>query len=185
MNQYDLLATKIHNCQRCPLYEAQEGSPIEGQGNQKAKIMIVMESPTKNESLTGSMVLGRTGTLLNKMLNSADIKTEDVFVTNAVRCSGFKPQSMKDEVEACKEWLWKEIQLVQPEVIITMGKTPTYSLLNKQLKKAFTLKSVVGKEFEVEYTDAKVVPSYSLSYLMSHGRAKVVQCTKILKKYGG
>lgn len=182
------LRLRIKNCHRCPISKLMpEGCfPVPGMGPSKAELVIVGEALGEDEALSGEPFVGRCGQLLDKMLKEAGIDREQAFVTNTVRCrpvegKANRPPS-KTEIQNCKTWLWKELQIVQPKVILTLGKVPTGTLLSGQLKKSFKLGNVVGTMFNVMYIDSIIVPCYHPSYLMVHGKAKMDDAMEILEK---
>lgn len=190
--ELDLLNGDILDCKKCPLVcDMPLGKPVCAIGPSEARIMLVGEALGEDESLLEEPFVGRCGKLLDQILENAGIDRNRLFITNTVKCrptknNGRSNRPPKDsEVKACKGWLWKEIKLIKPECIITLGKIPTYTLLNSQLKKSFKLGDTVGVEYIVDYTDAKIFPCWHPSYLMVHGRAKVEETTNLLKELKG
>lgn len=184
------LKEKIKNCKRCPLYKNMPDgcSPVPGIGPQNAQIMFVGEALGEDESIYGEPFVGRCGRFMNvQMLSPAGIKREDLYITNTVKCRPTKGNANRPpsdvEITKCKGWLWEEIKLVKPKVIVTLGKIPTYTLLNKELKKSFTLKSVIGKSFDMDFNGikTKVYPLYHPSYLMVRNRKAIDDNVKVLK----
>lgn len=163
-----LLLSRMSTCTSCDLINGCRGV-IEPSGNWQSKIMIVGEAPGADEDLLGRPFCGRCGKLLDKLLLQAGIKRDDVFVTNTVKCRppGNRTPT-KDEISTCKKWLWEEIQVVKPPVIITLGKTPTCLLL--KLRNTITLGDYVGKGWCPEYlAGSTIYPWYHPSYLLRKG----------------
>ena len=110
--------------------------------------MLVGEAPGADEDLLGEPFVGRCGDLLTKMLTDLGIDRENVYITNTVKCRPVEGKKnrppKKEEIQSCKNWLWKEIQEVAPKVIVTFGKVPT-SLLLKISKHKLKLGDVVGR----------------------------------------
>jgi DNA polymerase len=94
-----------------------------GTGNPEAKIMFIGEAPGKKEDETGEPFIGSSGKILDKMLASIKIKREEVYLTNICKC---RPPENRDplleEIEACWPWLEKQIAIINPKIIITLGK---------------------------------------------------------------
>jgi len=182
----DILREEIKSCTKCSLCKDMPGTkPVPGQGS-KSRIMIVGEALGKDESFVEEPFVGRCGKLLTKMLSEAGIDREKVYVTNVVKCRPTKNGGTcnraptNEEIGECKEWLYKEILEVNPEVVITLGKVPTYTLLRETLKKSFRLIDVVG-----EYTRVygyNVIPAYHPSFIMGHGRKKLEEEIEIFRK---
>lgn len=137
--------------------------------------MIVGEGPGLEEDLHGEPFVGSSGRLLDKMLRSAGIPRDSVIITNTVRCR--PPQNrapLPDEIQACKAWLWQEIKMVDPLVVVTLGKTPSKLLLKG--KSGFSITQAVGKPRKVDFLhpDSIVVPMFHPSYLL-RGKMKQVE----------
>lgn len=94
-----------------------------GSGNSKAKIVFVGEAPGKDEDLQGIPFVGRAGQFLNEMLDTIGIKREDIYITNIVK---YRPPNNRDpepeEKDACKGWLYDELNTIGPVLIIFLGR---------------------------------------------------------------
>jgi len=164
-----------------------------------SSLAIVGEAPGSDEDSAGQPFVGRSGKMLDKLLEGAKIKRQQVFITNAVKCRPHTYQGRKnrtptvDERESCRPWLYKELELVKPKVIVTLGKISTESVLS--LPKNFTLGDYVNKSHETHLRREKsseiiadtytIIPCWHPSYLMQHGRKKfdeAVECFKLAKK---
>ena len=125
---------EIKNCKLCNLSQNRTNA-VPGSGNYKAKLMIIGEAPGRNEDLQGLPFVGQAGKLLEQMLNEINIKREDVFITNVIKC---RPPENRDptdeEINACKPYLFKQIQLVNPKIILLLGKYSLKTILNINLK---------------------------------------------------
>ncbi len=128
------LEEKIRECRLCNLSENRTNA-VPGSGNYKAKLMIIGEAPGRNEDLQGLPFVGQAGKLLEQMLNEINIKREDVFITNVVKC---RPPENRDpteeEINICKPYLFKQIELINPKVILLLGKYSLKTILNMNLK---------------------------------------------------
>jgi uracil-DNA glycosylase family 4 len=148
--------------------------------------MIIGEAPGRTEAQTNSPFIGRAGDLLSKILKEAGIDREKCYVTNATKClptdngKKIRPPS-QIEIDNCKKWLWSEIKTVNPRLIFTLGKIPTFLLLSKQLKKSLALKDVVGKSHSVDYINSTIIPNYHPSWLMQYGKEYTKQATLIFE----
>ena len=100
-------------------------------GNSKAKLLIIGEGPGKNEDETGLPFVGRAGKLLDQILESVDIDSnEDSYISNIVKCR--PPENRKpsiEEMEACEPWLKEQIRLINPKIILLVGATAVESIL--------------------------------------------------------
>lgn len=163
--------------------------PVHGDGP-KSKLMLVGEALGENEAILEKPFQGQAGQLLDKMLGEARIPRNQIYISNLIKCRPTTNGGKKnrpptdDEISSCKIWLWEEIKAVEPLVIVTLGKIPTYTLLNKQLKKSFKLSDIIGKEFMVAYCKAVIIPCLHPSYLMQHGRSMLNESIKVLEYAG-
>jgi DNA polymerase len=113
-------------CDLCP----NRTHAVPGEGNPKAALMLVGEGPGATEDQTGRPFVGQAGQLLNSILEAVELKREDVFITNIVKCR--PPQNRKplpDEVAACIPYLYRQIALIKPKVLLALGGTAGESLL--------------------------------------------------------
>jgi DNA polymerase len=109
----------------CPLKDVRT-KLVFGAGNANADIMFVGEAPGANEDKQGLPFVGRAGMLLNQLLEEIGIQRSDVFITNVICC---RPPGNRDplpeEIDACKPYLYKKIELIEPKVICTLGNFAT------------------------------------------------------------
>jgi DNA polymerase len=108
-------------CELCRL-RRDRTQVVVGQGPEDADVLVVSEAPGYHDDRTGALLWGAPGDLLGELLGIAGLRREDVFVTSVVKCrppTGRTP--FPDEVEACEGWLFREIALVQPKVVVTLG----------------------------------------------------------------
>jgi DNA polymerase len=94
-----------------------------GRGNPNAQIMFIGEAPGKSEDLQGMPFIGASGKFLDAMLARANLKRDDIYITNIVK---YRPPENRDptreEIEACQDWLYEEISTIKPKVIVTLGR---------------------------------------------------------------
>ena len=109
----------------CPLAESRT-KLVFGAGNANADLMFVGEAPGANEDKQGLPFVGRAGKLLDQLLEEVGLQRGDVFITNVICC---RPPGNRDplpgEIEACKPYLFRKIELIEPEVICTLGNFAT------------------------------------------------------------
>ena len=116
------IAEKMSKCQRCPLYKNATNS-VPGEGNPEAEIMFIGEGPGYHEDQRGIPFCGQAGKLIDELLQSIEVKREEVFIGNVLK---HRPPENRDplpeEIEACRVWLDKQIEIIQPKIIITLGR---------------------------------------------------------------
>lgn len=118
----DALAEEIKSCTLCPLHEGRTHA-VPGSGPVSAEVMFIGEGPGANEDEQGLPFVGASGRLLDEMLQMINLSRDEVFITNVVKC---RPPGNRDprrgEVEACKPYLDRQIELIDPKIIITLGR---------------------------------------------------------------
>jgi uracil-DNA glycosylase family 4 len=112
-------------CIRCPLHESRT-TVVFGAGNADAELMFIGEAPGANEDKQGLPFVGQAGKLLDKLLGEIGMARRDVFVVNVLKC---RPPGNRDphpgEIESCQEYLWRQVELIEPTVICTLGNFST------------------------------------------------------------
>jgi len=123
------IAKKIAKCQRCPLYKGTT-NPVPGHGNPNAKVMFIGEAPGYHEDQQGIPFCGASGQLLDKLLALINIDRKDVFIVNILK---HRPPNNRDpqpaEIEVCKTWLDQQIEIIQPKIIVTLGRFSMYKFM--------------------------------------------------------
>ena len=121
-DQLDKLHTKwMENC-TCELRNTATQA-VPGFGNPNADIVFIGEAPGKSEDIEGKPFIGRAGKFLDEMLATIDLKRSDIYITNTVK---YRPPNNRDplpeEVTACWDWLTEELNLIQPSIIVMLGR---------------------------------------------------------------
>ena len=113
-------------CTRCPQLAATRTTVVFGSGNADADLMFVGEAPGRQEDLQGVPFVGQAGKLLDQLLAGIDLMRGDVFVANVLKC---RPPGNRDphpaEIDACQDYLFKQVELIEPRVICTLGNFAT------------------------------------------------------------
>ena len=126
----EAVAGKVSECTRCPLY-ATATNHVPGEGNPNAQLVVVGEAPGEREDSLGRPFVGPSGELLTKILAAIDLKREDVFICNVLK---HRPPGNRnprpEEVEACSPYLIKQLELIQPKVIVAFGTFAAQTLLD-------------------------------------------------------
>ena len=122
MNTLPEIALLVSKCQNCALHHSRIKS-VPGEGPDGAKIMFIGEGPGFNENQQGRPFVGQAGKFLEELLSVAGLKRETVFITNVVKC---RPPGNRDpqpeELEACSKFLDRQIEIINPEIIVTLGR---------------------------------------------------------------
>jgi uracil-DNA glycosylase family 4 len=125
-----LIREEIGDCTRCPLAFEGRNKIVYGDGDANARLMFVGEGPGADEDRTGLPFVGKAGQLLNNMINAMGLRREQVYIANIVKCR--PPQNRVPEpVEAhtCTQFLFRQIDVVRPEVIVALGSTAATYLM--------------------------------------------------------
>jgi DNA polymerase len=117
---------QARGCQNCPQLAATRSTVVFGAGNADADLMFVGEAPGANEDRQGLPFVGSAGKLLDKLLAEIGLERTDVFICNVLKC---RPPGNRDphpaEIEACQDYLWRQIDLIEPRVLCTLGNFAT------------------------------------------------------------
>ena len=158
---------QVANCRDCPLYEGATNS-VPGSGNPKAKLMFIGEAPGYFEDQQGLPFVGNSGKLLDKLLNKIGIAREKVYIANILK---HRPPGNRDplppEIVACSKYLRAQIEIINPKLIVTLGKFAlNYFLPEEQISRAR------GKLFKVDWQGKRLVifPTYHPSAGLRNGQ---------------
>jgi len=114
---------QVRDCKLCALHTLRTKA-VPGEGDRSAELMFVGEAPGRDEDLQGRPFVGRAGQLLRKIVAAMTFREDEVFITNVVKC---RPpdnrEPFREEIEACAPYLERQIELIRPRVIVTLGKT--------------------------------------------------------------
>ncbi|BAX81455.1 uracil-DNA glycosylase [Labilibaculum antarcticum] len=145
----DALNYEIRTCEKCSL-SATRKYALTGEGNIGASILFVALSPGAKEDIGNKMFIGPSGQVFNRLLQTAGIERQSVYMTNLVKC--LLPNNRKptwNEIEACSSFLGNEISIIQPQIIVPLGYYATRSILTKYhadpSREEMSFKNVNGK----------------------------------------
>ncbi len=116
------LNNQILKCEKCALCKTRT-NVVPGKGSSKAEIMFIGEGPGKKEDEQGIPFIGAAGKLLDKLLALINLKREDIYIANVVKCR--PPQNrdpLPEEVDACRPWLDQQIKIIKPKLIVLLGR---------------------------------------------------------------
>lgn len=150
MNNLEKIKTQILNCKDCNLSDTRQ-NPVPGEGYTNPRFMFIAQAPGEQEDIHGKMFVGSTGNVFDKILNAINLTRKDIYMTNLIKCTLPKCRNPhEEEITACSKHLNAEINTVNPEFIITMGKYATRYIFNKYNIDAYTnegFSSVCGRLF--------------------------------------
>jgi len=124
------VAQLVHACTKCRLCEARAHA-VPGEGPADARLVVVGEGPGRTEDETGRPFVGKGGELLTKILAAIDLPRDRVFICNVVKCRPPENRTpLFDEIQACVPYLFRQLELIGPKVILAMGSTAAQTLLD-------------------------------------------------------
>ncbi len=160
----DVLAsirTDIGDCTRCKLHALGRKQIVFGTGSPQASLMFVGEAPGGDEDVQGIPFVGRAGQLLTKIIEAIDLRREDVYIANVIKCRPPENRNPEpDEVETCQPFLFRQIDAIGPRVIVTLGTFATRALLQT----ADPISKLRGRVFD--YRGAKLIPTFHPAFLL-------------------
>ncbi|WP_277346684.1 type-4 uracil-DNA glycosylase [Thermococcus sp. Bubb.Bath] len=156
------LEEKIRSCQKCPLGKLRTNA-VPGAGSYDARAMLVGEAPGYWEDQKGFPFVGRAGKLLDGLLAEIGLSRKDVYITNIVKC---RPPENRDpteeEIKACSPYLDRQIDIIQPKVIVPLGRHSMGYILRKFGFEPEPISKIHGKTFEAHTLFGKItiMPMY-------------------------
>ncbi len=182
---------EVIKCRKCLLYKSR-ALPVIGEGNHRAKIVLIGEAPGAEESKAGRPFCGQAGRVLDGLLESAGVKRRDVYIANILKDR--PPQNrnpLPSEITACTPYLLRQINIIKPKVIAALGNFST-SFIMKEYgleEKIEGISKIHGRFFEVgaPFGKIKIVPLYHPAVAVYNNlmRDVLVNDFKILSKLNG
>lgn len=157
----DVVEERVRSCQDCPLGLLRNHA-VPGEGSLYTPVMFVGEGPGEDEDAQGRPFVGKAGQLLTKILESVNIKREDVYITNVVKCrppNNRVPTAL--EIQACSHYLLAQIAIINPRVIVPLGATAASFFLGNQEP----ISKIRGMEFKWK-ANITVFPMFHPSFLL-------------------
>jgi DNA polymerase len=153
---------EIRTCKKCELWKYKTNY-VPGEGNPRAKIVLIGEAPGREEDLQGKPFVGKAGKYLTDVLKRIGVERSDVYITNVLKC---RPPNNRDpkpeEISACKPHLIKQLETIKPDVIVCLGRFSADVILNEFGLGFKGISKDRGKVFEVERWGkvVKILPTY-------------------------
>ena len=145
------LEETIKDCNKCKLCTGRKNI-VFGVGNKNADIMFIGEGPGADEDIQGEPFVGKAGQLMNKAFEALDIKREEVYIANIVKCR--PPQNRnpeQDEADACMDYLRNQVLLIKPKIIVLLG--------------SVALKNILGEDYGITNSRGKWIEKKGIWYL--------------------
>jgi DNA polymerase len=166
-NRLPELKKQAQNCHLCSLSK-NRNNVVFGEGNENADIMFVGGIPIEMEDDAGKIFLGRGGEMLTAMIEKVlGLSRQEVYITNLLKCHPLNTQELHETpFHTCKAYLFKEIELVKPKIIVTLGKEAYHYLSNENSE----LKEIRGNI--INHKDFKLMPTYHPNFLLKNPSLK-------------
>ena len=166
VDSLEKVGLELQGCQRCKLCTGRK-TIVVGEGNAQAQLVFVGEGPGEQEDLKGRPFVGRAGELLDRMILAIGLKRSDVYIANVVKC---RPPGNRnpeyDEISACSPFLYRQLDVIRPKVVVALGKFAAQTLLQTDQR----ISALRGK-FHA-YRGAKLMPTFHPAYLLRNPDSK-------------
>ena len=162
-----LLRDEIGECRRCKLSQKRTHI-VFGEGNADARLMFIGEAPGREEDIQARPFVGEAGMLLTRLIEKMGLKRENVYIANIVKCRPpLNRDPERDEIEQCRGFLERQIDIISPDIIMSLGRIAASTLMgNEKLK----ITAIRGKIFD--YRGISLVPTFHPAYLMRNPKDK-------------
>ena len=155
------LREEIGDCHRCKLSRGRKNI-VFGTGDANARLLFIGEAPGKEEDVQGEPFVGEAGMLLTKLIEKMGFKRDSVYIANIIKCRPpMNRDPEEDEIISCRAFLDKQIDIIAPKIIITLGRIALQTLMNNEKVK---ITAVRGNFFE--YKGIPVMPTFHPAYLL-------------------
>jgi uracil-DNA glycosylase family 4 len=163
----DALRQEMGDCRKCKLSSGRTHI-VFGEGNQNARLIFIGEAPGREEDIQARPFVGDAGMLLTNLIKKMGFDRKDVYITNIVKCRPTMNRDPEiDEIENCRCFVEKQIEIIQPEVIMSLGRISIQTLMgNPKLK----ITAIRGKFFE--YNGIPIMPTFHPAYLIRNPKDK-------------
>lgn len=159
---WDTLRQAVADCRKCQLCEGRTQT-VFGVGDRQAKLMVVGEAPGYHEDQQGEPFVGRAGQLLTAILHAFHLQREQIYIANVLKC---RPPNNRDpaieEVVKCTPYLERQVELLNPNLIIAVGRYAAHFLLETNI----SLSRLRGKIHQFRQTTIPLIVSYHPAYLL-------------------
>jgi DNA polymerase len=163
------LRAYIGDCQRCKLAK-HRSHLVFGAGNPDARLMFIGEAPGKEEDLQGLPFVGDAGMLLTRLIAKMGMRREDVYIANVIKCRPpMNRDPEEDEIATCRGFIEKQIQIIRPQIIMTLGRIALQALLEMP-----KLRITSARGHFYDYKGIPLMPTFHPAYLLRNPRDKIL-----------
>jgi len=162
-----VLREEIGDCKKCKLSEGRKNI-VFGEGNPDTKLMFIGEAPGREEDLQARPFVGDAGMLLTRLIEKMGFQREDVYIANIVKCRPpMNREPDRDEIERCMGFVEKQIEIIHPEIIVSLGRISAQTLIGSTELK---MKDIRGTLFD--YKGITLIPTFHPAYLLRNPKDK-------------
>ncbi|MCD6223653.1 MAG: uracil-DNA glycosylase [Deltaproteobacteria bacterium] len=159
------LKKEVEECKRCSLFRTRTHI-VFGEGSENAEMMLVGEAPGREEDLSGRPFVGRAGKLMDEIFEKIGLRRKEIYIANCIKCRPPENRNPKpEELLMCFPYLEKQIEIIQPKVIVCLGKFSAQQLSQTNLPIS------VLREKVLNYKDVTVIPTFHPAYLLRNPHA--------------
>jgi DNA polymerase len=164
--ELEKLRLEVLQCKACPLHKTRK-KPVVGEGNPRAILVFIGEAPGAEEDEQGRPFVGKAGELLTKIIKAMGLERKEVYITNVLKCRPPGNRNPRpEEIKACWPFLERQIEIIKPKLICTLGTFATQTFLGTQQKITFQRGSFK------EWRGIKVLPTFHPAFLLRNPQYK-------------
>jgi uracil-DNA glycosylase len=161
------LREEIGDCHRCKLSRGRKNI-VFGTGDANARLLFIGEAPGKEEDIQGEPFVGEAGMLLTKLIEKMGFKRDSVYIANIIKCRPpMNRDPEEDEIISCRAFLDKQIDIIAPKIIITLGRIALQTLMSND-----KIKITAARGTFFEYKGIPVMPTFHPAYLLRNPKDK-------------
>lgn len=164
----------VESCRKCNLWKTRN-NPVVGEGSINADILFIGEAPGHKEDVKGRPFIGRAGKILDELLNSIGLQRNEVYIGNILKCRPPKNRNpLKTEIEKCSKYLDKQIKIINPKIIVTLGNFAASYIFNKFNLEYDKISNAHGKTFHLNShsKSVEIIPVYHPAAAIYNQRLK-------------
>jgi len=152
----DAVATEIIVCTKCPLWKTRKNA-VPGEGNSESPVMFIGEAPGQSEDIKGKPFVGAAGKFLETLLSEIGLSRDDVFICNIVKCRPPRNREpMPNEIQTCTPYLDRQINIIKPKIIVTLGNYSTEYIFSKANMPFNGITQAHGKFYQATILDMQL-----------------------------
>jgi len=152
----DAVAKEVVVCVKCPLWKNRKKA-VPGEGDSESLVMFIGEAPGQSEDIEGKPFVGAAGKFLETLLSEIGLSRDEVFIGNIVKCRPPRNREpMPNEIQTCTPYLDRQIKIIKPKVIITLGNHSTAYIFSKANLPFNSITKIHGKFYEATILDMQI-----------------------------